>query len=198
MKVQITAALLLGSALVLPGCTTGPAPAEVTRFHLDQPIAPGEVAIEPKDPTLAGSLEFQSYAGAIAAELQKLGFRIAPSLPRSELVAVVDVGRDARQSGPSEAPASIGLGGGGFGGSVGGGIGISFPIGKKRTPMVVQTRLAVQLKRRSEGTVIWEGRAMTQAKGGTPQAEQGYAVRRLAAAMFQGFPGESGTTITVK
>jgi len=198
MRTQFAAALLLGTALLLPGCTTGPAPVEVTRFHLDQPIAPAEITVEPKDPTLAGSLEFQSYSGAIGAELQKLGFRLAPNLTKSELVAVVDVARDARQTGPTQAPASIGLGGGGFGGSVGGGVGISFPVGKKRTPMAVQTRLAIQLKRRSEGTVIWEGRAATEARDGTPQAEPGYAVRHLAAALFQGFPGESGRTITVK
>jgi len=198
MKIRSAAALLLGSVLLLPGCTTGPAPVEVTRFHLDQPIAPGEIAVEPKDPTQLRSLEFQSYAGAIGAELQRIGFRLAPNLARSELVAVVDVSRDSRQTGPSEAPASIGLGGGGFGGSVGGGVGISFPVGKKRTPMAVQTRLAIQIKRRSEGTVIWEGRAATEARSGTPQAELGYAVRRLAAALFQGFPGESGRTITVK
>jgi hypothetical protein len=64
--------------------------------------------------------------------------------------------------------------------------------------MDVLTRLSVQLKRRSDSTVIWEGRAESVARDGTPYADPEAAVRRLAAAMFQGFPGRSGEIITVK
>ena len=79
--------LAAGAALALSACTTGPGPAKVTRFHLGQPIAPAEIAIEPRPGLDPQSLEFQSYAGAVTAELTRLGFRPAASVGRSELVA---------------------------------------------------------------------------------------------------------------
>lgn len=197
-------ALLIGTALALAGCQSTAPEARVTRFHLGQPIAPGQVSVEPRDPTLAKDLEFQSYARIVQGELAKAGFGIAPDLSRSELVAVTEVNRSWRPAGQSGGSSvSIGLGGGSGGGwgggtSVGLGGSVSFPIGKPKQRMDALTLLSVQLKRRSEGTVIWEGRAETVARDGTPAASPEAAVARLAAALFQGFPGRSGETITVK
>ena len=111
-------------------------------------------------------------------------------------MAVIQVDR-AFFDGPPRSRFSIGLGAGSFGyhGGVGGGV--SVPVAGKPTQNV-STRLIVQIKRRSDGTTIWEGRAETSARFGTPEAQPAAAVQRLASAMFQGFPGESGRTITVK
>jgi len=203
-KSLIAKAMLIGTAFALAGCAAQMPETRVTRFHLGQPIAPGELAVEPRDPTLAKDLEFQSYARIVQAELDRLGFHSAPNLAKSELVAVTEVERSWRPVGEAQRSSmSIGLGGGGGGGwhggtSVGLGGAVSFPIGKAKQRMDVLTRLSVQLKRRSEGTVIWEGRAESMARDGTPQASPEAAVSRLAAALFQGFPGQSGETITVK
>ena len=203
-KSLIAKAMLIGTAFALAGCAAQMPETRVTRFHLGQPIAPGELAVEPRDPTLAKDLEFQSYARIVQAELDRLGFHSAPNLAKSELVAVTEVERSWRPVGEAQRSSmSIGLGGGGGGGwhggtSVGLGGAVSFPIGKAKQRMDVLTRLSVQLKRRSEGTVIWEGRAESLARDGTPQASPEAAVSRLAAALFQGFPGQSGETITVK
>ncbi len=157
-----------------------------------------------RDPTLAKDLEFQSYARIIQSEFARLGFSPAADLVKSELVAVTEVSRSWRPAGqPTGSSMSIGLGGGSGGGwgggtSVGLGGAISFPIGKSKQRMDVLTRLSVQLKRRSDSTVIWEGRAESVARDGTPNANPEASVSRLAAAMFQGFPGKSGEIITVK
>ena len=117
---------------------------------------------------------------------------------------MTEVTRQWRPAGPAQGSSlSIGLGGGSGGGwhggtSVGLGGAISFPIGKGRQPMDVLTTLSVQLKRRSEGTVIWEGRSDMVARDGTPAAQPEAAVQRLASAMFGDFPGRSGETIRVK
>ena len=120
----------------------------------------------------------------------------------SELVAVVDVQRMSREGPPRSSGLSIGLGIGGasFGrhSAVGGGGGVSFPVGRPRPNEVVGTQLSVQIKRRSDGSVIWEGRAMGEARGGTPGAEPDATAARLAHALFLGFPGESGRTVVVK
>jgi hypothetical protein len=191
-------AAMLGTVLAVAGCAASPPEARVTRFHLNQPIAPGAIAIEPRNAMAANELEFQAYAGAVAQELSRIGYRIAPGVTKSELVAVVDVRRMSRQIGPEQSPVSIGIGGGTFGGNVGVGGGVSFPVGKARGSYATATELSVQIKRRSEGTVIWEGRAEAIARDGTPYAEPAAAVGRLAGALFKDFPGESGRTITVK
>jgi len=197
-KAILAHATIAGTALALAGCAAQLPETRVTRFHLGQPIAPGHVMVEPRNPTLASDLEFQSYARAVQAELDRLGFTIAPNLVKSELVAVTEVTRSWQPVGAARSPLSIGIGGGSFGGNVGVGGGVSFPIGKAKQRMDVVTELAVQLKRRSEGTVIWEGRAQTVARDGTPYAAPQAAVTRLATALFKDFPGPSGQTITVK
>jgi hypothetical protein len=95
---------------------------------------------------------------------------------------------------------SFGIGGASFGrgSSFGGGVGTTVPIGQNHPHFIVGTRMMVQIKRRSDGTVIWEGRAMTEAKGQSPDAQPQAAIAKLAHALFLGFPGESGRTITVK
>ncbi len=186
------------AVLALAGCATTPS-TRVTRFHLEQPIARGEIAVEPLVPSDKDSLEFQTYASIVGAELARIGFTEAPGLKQSELVAVMAVERGSRETLAQRSPVSVGVGGGtgGYGGG-GVGVGISFPIGKKRSNEVVVTRLSVQIKRRSDSTVVWEGRAETAASAGSAAAEPAATVRTLAAALFRDFPGASGKTITVR
>ena len=200
----LSKALLLGCAAALAGCAAQNSDVRVTRFHLGQPIAPGAIMVTPRDPSMAKELEFQTYARIVEAELQRQNFPLAADIARSEQVAVVEVNRMWRPTGQrSGSSMSIGLGGGSGGGwgggtSVGLGGAVSFPIGKSRERMDVATMLSVQIKRRSEGTVIWEGRAETVARDGSPAANPEASVQRLASALFRDFPGRSGQTITVK
>ena len=94
-------------------------------------------------------------------------------------------------------PVSIGLGGGSYGGGYRGGVGVgggvSFGIGGKTRELYV-SELSVQLRRRSDNSTVWEGRAITESVGDQPVE----TAARLANALFKGFPGESGVTITVK
>jgi hypothetical protein len=197
-------ALLAGAALALAGCAAQMPESRVTRFHLGQPIAPGQIAVEPRDPTLAQDLEFQAYARIVQSEFSRLGFSAATNLAKSELVAVTEIRRSWRPTGQTSGSSmSIGLGtssGGGWHGGTGVGLGgsISFPIGQQKEQMDVLTELSVRLKRRSDSTVIWEGRAESVARDGTPYANPEASVSRLAQALFQGFPGRSGEIITVK
>ena len=190
---------ILGSVLLLGGCASSVPSTEVTRFHLGQPLARGEVVVEPQNPALANSLEFRDQAEAVSAELARLGFRLAPGISKSELVAVVDVRQQSRQDYDSGSGMSVGIGGGsgGYGSGVGVGGSISFPIGSKSKELVL-TEMSVQLKRRSEGTMVWEGRARTEARSGTPYAAPSATTRRLATALFKDFPGQSGQVVTVK
>jgi hypothetical protein len=149
----------------------------VTRIHLGSAIARGEVAVEPRFTTqAAGGVYEPAFGTAVAGELRTLGFTPAANPAASEFVATVDVATGtgaalaARAPAPGAAPAAV--------------------------SGDVASQLAVQLKRRSDGSIVWEGRARAPARAGSvPSAS---TVRNLARALFRDFPGESGRTILVR
>lgn len=173
----------------------------VTRFHLGQPIARGEIAVEAANAADQNSLEFAAISAPVERELARLGWTIARGNARTEQVAMVHLDQDAREA-PRRSGLSIGIGvgGGSFGrgGGVGGGVSGSVPVGGGGTNLVVASHLSVRIQRRSDATVFWEGRAEMQARGGSEFAGKGPAADRLAAALFRDFPGESGRTIRVR
>lgn len=177
-------------------CATTAPPAQVTRFHLNQPIAHGAISLRPLDPAKADTLEFRSYAAAVSGELTRLGFTSAPTAAQAEQIVTIDVTRGIRPSPvPPRSPLTIGIGGGSFGGNVGIGIGTSFGVGKKQSNDVAVTTLSVQIRRASDESVVWEGRAVGQAGSAASPDDE---VRRLATALFRDFPGPSGKTVEVK
>jgi hypothetical protein len=192
--------LLLAASLA--GCTTagggGHAGADVTRFHLGQPIARGQIAIEATDPADSNSIEFRGHAESVARQLTRLGWTVVDAPGRSEQIALVDVDQGSREEMRRRSPITIGIGGGTGGWGSGVGAGASFGVGGNRPREVVGTMLAVRIKRRSDGTVFWEGRASTEARADAPEAQSVVAVDRLAEALFRDFPGESGRTIRIR
>jgi hypothetical protein len=194
---------ICGLALVasLAACSTtgggGRNAAEVTRFHLGQQVARGQIAIEPFGPGGAESLEFRTYADAVARQLTRLGWTVVNTVGQSEQVALIDFRQGTREALARRSPVSIGLGGstGSYGGGVGGGI--SFGLGGGRSGAVVGSMMEVSIKRRSDGTVFWEGRGRTEARERDPEAQPAIAAEKLADALFRDFPGPSGVTIRV-
>ena len=159
-------ALLLAASLA--GCTTtwgGDGGStrygtEATRFHLGDPIARGQIAIEGVVPGESATPEFRTYADIVARHLTRLGWTVVNNVGGSEQVAVVNVQQHSLAD-------------------------------VRRPPVMIEVRI----KRRSDGTIFWEGRASTEARPGAPEAQPVAAVEKLAAALFQDFPGESGRTI---
>ena len=74
-----------------------------------------------------------------------------------------------------------------------GGIG----IGKHRHKELIASELSVRITDRATGSTIWEGRAQLDGAVGEKEASPAATASRLAAALFKGFPGESGRTIKV-
>ena len=184
MKAIFLKACALALATSLAGCATGGGGGastqggiEVTKTHLGQPVAKAQISVEPFEKADANNPEFAGYAAAVARQLTRLGWTVAAN-PQSEQVALVDVqqgSRDALIQPAARAP--------------------------RATPAAgapVATQLAVRIKRRSEGTVFWEGRATTEAGAQSDGMQRTAAVQRLAEALFQDFPGESGRTIRLR
>ncbi|USU03772.1 DUF4136 domain-containing protein [Sphingomonadaceae bacterium OTU29MARTA1] len=200
MTIRSLLAIGIGAA-TLAGCaTTAPLPpTEVIRYHLGEPIARGTVAVEPLSGGAPASLEFKTYAAAVQGELLKAGYSVPAQGVTPDFIATVGFTRTSQEGPPRRSPISIGIGGGGFsggrsGGGVGLGGGVGFPIGGGGSTQLLVAELSVTIKRRADQSPVWEGRAqgVSDIKGADEQAG------KLARALFTGFPGQSGRTITVK
>jgi hypothetical protein len=181
---------------LLGGCVASIPPVEVTRFHLGQAIAPGAVVIEPVVVADSGSIEFRTYAAAVAKAMAGAGL-IAGTDAKSPWLVKMDVTRTTRGAVRRRSPVTIGVGGGTGGYGSGVGLGASFGLGGSGGRETVITKLSVRLMNRSNRSTVWEGRAETAAPANAPAAQPGLAADKLATALFKDFPGESGKTVLV-
>ena len=177
---------------MLSACAIPTGPVEVTRFNRSAEgfvYGSGSFAVT----TNADTLAMSPYLAAVAREMQQAGY--SEALQNSDVIAevTVDVVRAAVKK---DSPVSVGVGGstGSYGSGVGLGVGINLGGGAGER---VTTTLRVRLLRRSDNLVIWEGRAVQSADAKSPAAQPGIAASKLAAALFQDFPGMSGETISV-
>ena len=176
--------MALSVALALAACSTsrgGGGGAEqaggvdVTRTHLGGQIARAQIAVEPVNAADANNSDWQSFSDAVERQLARLGYTMAANRPASEQIARVTVTQGSRAALTTGWPAGLGS--------------------ASRQQNVVATLLDVRIQRRSDGSVIWQGRAVTETAAGAPR---GQTVERLAEALFRDFPGESGRTIRVR
>lgn len=192
-------ALVAVSALTLSACATtgGSASTDVIRYHLGAPVARGTVVVQPA----AGGdgLSGQPFAEAVSRQLGAAGYTPAAAGGNVEFIALVDVRRSAQEGPPRQSPFSVGIGAGGFSGGRRGGFGlgggVGFPIGGSRRTQLLGTELSVTIKRRVDQSPVWEGHARTLQR--TP-ADEAVTADKLATALFSGFPGESGRTVSVR
>lgn len=192
------AALALSPALV-PVALARPAPVQVTRFHTPETLARlrGVAAIvEPAPGSDPRSLEDKVWLTAVQRELGAQGFGFATP-GATDVVAEVLVEREVQKRERTRGPVSVGVGGstGSFGSGLGLGLGFNLGGGPKD---FVATRLSVRIRDRRTGEALWEGRADNRESAKAPEAAIAEAAPRLARALFAGFPGTSGETITVK
>lgn len=182
------------TALLLPACTATIPPVEVTRFHVSSAIEPGTVKTGPITGQDGSTIEFRTYALAVSRELGRLGFLEGAN---PAYTAEIGYARESRERVAKSSPVTIGIGGGTFGSHVGVGLGTSFGVGGDNSKQIIISRLEVRIRRSADGTTMWEGRAQTEAPSNAPAAQPGLAADKLSRALFAGFPGESGKTITV-
>jgi hypothetical protein len=193
---SLPALVMLG--LAMAACTTLPT-ADVTRFHLNQPIPLDTVSVVAGG-VAAPTLEEELKLKAVADELAKLGFRPVPNDGTSAYVATLRAEQTSREGAPREgSPINIGIGGGTFSRNVGVSGGMNFPLGggQRSGPRVLSNLVMLDIKRRSDNTVVWEGRAMQEVSAKDPAASPGPGIARLVKALFNGFPGPSGEMVKV-
>ncbi len=180
------------SVVLLSACATTQPGIQVTRFHLDPPGAGETIVIEPGATINAESLEYQSYLQSVGMALTNVGFVVGDDAATDLLVNVnIKTGMQAKPR--KESPVRVGVGGGSYGGSVGVGGGINFPVGSSGGGEVYVAELKLEMVRQSTQSVVWEGTAKRESK--TAPASPADNMRALAAALLMDFPGESGSTV---
>ncbi|AKH42751.1 hypothetical protein FHS61_000525 [Altererythrobacter atlanticus] len=192
----VPAAIFAG---MLAGCTsTYVSPVEVTRFTGSRAaqLGTGTIAVRAAPGGPDGTLEFSTYANAVAEELAALGYRVVRDEGASQ-VAELRFGRFINRPGEIRSPVNVGVGGstGSYGSGVGVGVGIDLSGPPKE---MIDSNIAVIIRDNATGQALWEGRAQFRASQNSDYASQNAAAQRLASALFSGFPGESGETIEVK
>ncbi len=215
---RIGIAALTGAALALAGCAT-PFKANVARFQTQLPAPQGQsFAVEAGNPALQGGIEFGQYAGLVAGELTRYGYRPAAPGERPDLLVRMDYGVDKGR----EKVVSSGFGDPWYGGYYGRGFygspvivrgrgGRRFVYGY-RDPFlwggfgpgwggyndvssytVYTSGLNLQINRAADGSRLFEGHAEAQSRDNNLQA----IVPNLVEAMFTGFPGNSGERVRI-
>ena len=197
MRITPCSSLPMLLALALAACATLPT-ADVTRFHLSQPIPLDTVSVVAMN--AAPTLEEAAKLKAVADELAKLGFQPIPNDGSSAYIATLKAEQSSREGmAESRSPINIGIGGGSFGRNVGVSGGMNFPVGggERAGPRVLGNLVMLELKRRSDNTIVWEGRAMQEVSAKDAAASPGIGIPRLVRALFDGFPGPSGEMVKV-
>lgn len=201
MRRQVVAIVLLGAL----GACTNTFSAQVTRFQQLPAPAGQTFTVVAADPAKAGSLEFATYAGIVREKMMKVGFAEAPDPKAATMVAAFDwtIGppRTLVESTPGWGGYGPGWGypgwgGYGWGGAWGGGWGGAWGWGAPDVYSVTEYASQVQLaiSRSADDLQLFEGRAQTSTTSNAATA----VVPQLIAALFAGFPGNSGETVIIK
>ena len=189
--------VLMAAGLALSACAPT-LDADVTRFHLGQPVARTTVSVMAQSAGDSGALEARAFVDAVAAQLAGLGFQPVQAAGQGDLAGLVEFRQEVRAGGSRGSGFSVGIGGGTSGRGIGIGGGVTIPIGKAKPSDIAVSTLSLQIKRRADGSVIWEGRAVSESLSSSPAASPGTLAPKLAAALLSGFPGPSGQTVRVK
>ena len=221
MTVRLSRPLALALAaatLALGGCAAPGFRADVARFQSALPAPQGQsFNIVAGDPQLAGGIEFAQYSGLVAGELTRLGYRPAAPGERPELTIAmayaIDQGRERVRSTPGFYDPWYGSGFGrgyyrpiivrGPGGRryihgwhdpfLFGGFGGFGGYDRIESFTVFTTGLDLKIDRAADGTRLFEGRAEAQSRDNNLTQ----IVPNLVAAMFTGFPGNSGEKVRI-
>lgn len=146
---------------------------------------------QPADPGELATLE-----AAVIDQLAHAGYDTATPDPTAGQLAEVRVMHAMIQ--PQEAPhkpvsGAMSVGVGNHGSMMG--MELNIDMTKPRAALI-STRLEVRIRDRASNAVLWEGRADIATRAGDPDWGGQAVATRLAQALFAGFPGHSGETVT--
>jgi ribosomal protein L35AE/L33A len=182
--------------------------ARVARFNMLPPAAGQSFAIAPRGPTEQNSLEFETYAALVRANLKNNGFAEAANPADATMMVRFDyqlgAPREIIQATPGSAWAG-GWGGPGWGwggrgwnpywGAWGGGWGGGWAMQPQITTITqFPAQVAMKIERKPDKASVFEGRAETV----STSSNLTQLVPNLIHAMFAQWPGVSGQSVRVR
>jgi hypothetical protein len=189
--------ILTVAALGLLGACTQPFEARVQSFQSMPPAQGQSFNIRPAAADREGSLEFAAYAGLIATELQKHGFRQAAAPGDADLTVLVDFGAGPGRERLATRPGTPTPSWGWYG---------RYPAwwGPWGDPFwdqpevysftVYPAFLDVTIRRSADQVALFEGRAETT----TRVNDLPSTMPNLVTALFKDFPGTSSRSAVIK
>jgi hypothetical protein len=183
--------------LLLSACGPAMVQADVTRFTSLPPGTPGRSFTILPDEGQRGRLEFQQYADLVAAALAQRGWTPLPASGHADTVVLVHWGTESPVTQVWQTPSATAWGAGGpwWGGWY---QPFPYPYYESHSRTLWPKWLAVEILdgprwRAGERHSLFEGRAVTE--GAHPSIAP--TIPYLAKAVFDNFPGTSGTTVRV-
>jgi hypothetical protein len=197
MKYGYYKIIFLTGLFLLAGCSTS-IESNVTRFHQLPPPNGQSIEVIAMDPSLQQSIEFGAYADLIGAQLGQFGYKPAAN-GKSDFVAEISYNIENLNGAIIEnrSPVSVGIGmGGGSRRGTSVGMGISTSFGSNGNEEKYVSRLHLNIVELSTTQRVYEGHV----ENITNNANLAQTMPFLISALFENFPGESGSsnTVTVK
>lgn len=204
--------ILLAVTLFALGACSTTFRSDVSTFHDGAPQAGQTFAITPMNPAKHDSIEYAQYAAAIVMELERKGFTPSLDGADADLLVGFDMvqseGREQVYTRPAPHPYSVWNDGYGYWGwrafYRGPRFGLynnfNYPFGgygfadEVRTRTVYPTTLFVEMREQDAGKLLFEGRAITEAKS----RDTSRTLPLLAQSLFADYPGPSGGTRQVR
>lgn len=189
--------ILFAALIVLSACASN-VKSNVTRFH-QLPEPNGQtIEVIAMDPSLQQSIEFGSYASMVGGQLGKAGFN-PPSGNASQYVAEIAYSFESLQGLVAEgrSPVSVGVGvGGGSRRGTSVGMGVSTGFGSSSGNANYLSKFHMNITDLSTGQRVYEGHVESINKSTSLAQTMPFLIN----ALFQDFPGKSGSsnTVTVK
>ena len=161
------------------------------------PPAGGTISLAPKTSDGEYDPSMTSFVEAATEALGAQGFTILDADHAAYSADLIlsrdDVGTGTAKIARGRASAAPG---GAFG-SVGAGVVIPLPTGKSSLVALQRTRLQLQIRKRGEPDIIWDGAAVTVRAAGTVKGADGKVAADLSNALLRSYPGQPVTDIGV-
>lgn len=146
-------------------------------------------------PTGSGleSRQLATYEAAVVDQLAQLGYKTDVPAESAGQVAELHIAHDTLAPPEVKKPVSgeMAVGASNRGSMVG--MAVNVDLTKPRGALIA-TRLEARIRDKTSGAVLWEGRADVLTRDGDAEWSDGAIAAKLAAALFDHFPGTSGET----
>ena len=196
MRNNLKICLFLIGVLILASCASS-IKNNVTRFHKLPPPSGQTIEVIAMDPTLQQSIEFGSYAEMIGNKLGTVGYN-PPTGDATHYIAEISYTivplNDTVIENRSPVSVGVGMGSGGYRRGTSVGVGISSSFGSSNNTAQYISALSMNIIDLSTGERLYEGHVESINRNQNLAQIMPFMIE----ALFQDFPGENGSSNTVK